>query len=79
MTGGYELSSLDSPPQITGHHGIQWLTGQSQRYLPCLVYPSFIQLTLSLSLHDLTGIIHRFTMPYQKNCCLHACKVTEKS
>ena len=67
---------LDGTVQITGYNGIQGFVSQTFGNLPCLLPTLFIQLTLCLTLHDLSGIIHRFAMTYEYDYCLHACKIT---
>jgi hypothetical protein len=58
------LCCLYGTTQITRHDSVNSLTGKALSHLAGLFPTLFIKFSRGLSLHDLTGIIHRLTMSY---------------
>ena len=77
MRRGNNLGCLYGTVQVAGHDSIYRLCGQPDGHLPSLFQSTFIKLSLSLPLHDLTGIVDGLAMTNKKNFCLHRCKVTK--
>jgi hypothetical protein len=59
-----DLSRLHSTMQVATHDGIDRLRRQSLGYLQGLFPTLLVQLSLSLPLHDLPGIIDGLSVPY---------------
>jgi hypothetical protein len=64
MRNGNNLSRLYSTAQITRHDSVYLLISKTLSHLQGLFPTLFIEFSRGLSLHDLSGIIHRLTMPY---------------
>ena len=64
MGVGNDLSRLNSTVQVAAHDGIDRLRRQSLGYLQSLLPTLLVQLSLSLPLHNLPGIVDGLSVSY---------------